>query len=160
MNSCRIPNVFVGAAFLIMMTPTFADTAAIARSHSEAFARAMNARDTATVLALYADDARVVWPGVGDEATGKAQIETLIINTLRGFPADSRLTLKSQSVVPIGPDYVATVSHWEQTYTGSDRAIRKSEARATEVIRILGGKTLYVIDHASFGIAQPNPPQR
>ena len=153
-------NVVYGVVLSFMTASAVADPLALARSHSEAFARAMNARDVQAVLVLYSDDARVIWPGLGDEATGKLQIESLIINTLRGFPKDSRLVLKSQSVVPIGTDYIATVSHWEQTYTGNDGAMRSSEARATEIIKIVGGTTLYVIDHASFGMPLSNPPRR
>ena len=153
-------NHFFGVLLLLMTTFAGADPLAVARSHSEAFARAMNARDVQAVLALYSDDARVIWPGLGEEATGKTQIESLIINTLQGFPKDSRLVLKSQSVVPIGNEYIATVSHWEQTYTGNDGAMRRSEARATEIIKLVGGKTLYVIDHASFGMPLSNPPRR
>jgi uncharacterized protein (TIGR02246 family) len=155
-----VRNYFFGVLLLLMTTSVAADPLAVARSHSEAFARAMNARDVQAVLALYSDDARVIWPGLGEEATGKTQIESLIINTLQGFPKDSRLVLKSQSVVSIGNEHIATVSHWEQTYTGNDGAMRRSEARATEIIKLVGGKTLYVIDHASFGMPLSNPPQR
>jgi SnoaL-like protein len=58
--------------------PAFADATADARAHDEAFAKACEAGDVKDVLALYADDAVVVWPGAGEEAKGKAAIEKLI----------------------------------------------------------------------------------
>jgi ketosteroid isomerase-like protein len=57
----------------LLITPALADTATRARVHAEAFARAMNAQDIDSALALYAEDARVVWPGIGDEAHGRSQ---------------------------------------------------------------------------------------
>ena len=63
--------------FLVILSvaamPAFADTASSARAHSEAFARAMNAKDVDAVLALYAEDARVVWPGLAMKRTGRSQ---------------------------------------------------------------------------------------
>ena len=56
----------------------------------------MNAQDVDAALALYAEDARVVSPGEGDEASGKTAIRALIDATLKSFPRDSRLMLKSR----------------------------------------------------------------
>ena len=139
------------ACTALMITPALADPASEGRAHSEAFARAMDARDIAAVLALYADDARVIWPGQGEEATGKAEIEKLVANTLAHFPKDSRLRLKSQDAIPLGDEYIVTISRWEQSYAGSDGAMRTADVRATEIIRRVGRGSFYVVDHASFG---------
>jgi len=139
------------ACTLLGITPTFADPAAEGRAHSEAFARAMDARDIKAVLALYADDARVIWPGQGEEAKGKVEIEKLIANTLAQFPKDSRLKLKSQDAILLADDYIVTISRWEQSYTGDDGTPRTAEVRATEIIKRVGRGALYVVDHASFG---------
>lgn len=132
-------------------TPAFGDTASLARAHSEAFARAMNAQDVDAALALYAEDARVIWPGLGDEAHGKIAIRALIDSTLMSFPKDSRLMLKSQEAIALGHGYISTVSHWEQAYTRDDGTKATAQIRATEIIRVIEGASLYVIDHASFG---------
>jgi uncharacterized protein (TIGR02246 family) len=100
---------------------------------------------------FYGEDARVVWPGEGDKASGKTAIRALIDATLKSFPRDSRLMLKSQEAMVLGDGYIATVSHWEQTYTRDDGTKAATQVRATEVIRVTGRASLYVIDHASFG---------
>ena len=91
----------------------------------------MNAQDVEAALALYAEDARVVWPGQGDEASGKTAIRALIDSTLKSFPRDSRLKLKSQDAIALGDGYIATVSHWEQTYTRDDGSKAAAQVRAT-----------------------------
>jgi hypothetical protein len=65
---------------LRMMTPAFTDPA-VRAAHSEAFARAMDARDGGW-LALCADDARGVWPGLG-EGRLKAEIGRWLPTRLR-----------------------------------------------------------------------------
>lgn len=135
----------------VVATSALGDTATVARAHSEAFARAMNAQDVDSALALYAEDARVIWPGLGDEAQGKIAIRALIDSTLRNFPKDSRLTLKSQEAVALGDGYISTVSHWEQSYTRNDGTQATARVRATEIIRVTERASLYVLDHASFG---------
>jgi uncharacterized protein (TIGR02246 family) len=144
-------KLFVLFLLSIVTTPTLGDTATVARAHSEAFAKAMNAQDVDAVLALYADDARVIWPGLGDEAHGKAAIRALIDSTLKSFPKESRLMLKSQEAIALGDSYVSTVSHWEQAYTRDDGTKATAQVRATEIIRVTERASLYVIDHASFG---------
>jgi ketosteroid isomerase-like protein len=62
---------------LVLAAPALADPTATARAHDEAFAQACEAGDVKGVVALYADDAVVVWPGAGEEARGKSQIEKL-----------------------------------------------------------------------------------
>ena len=144
------PSAFLFALSIVTM-PVWGDTMTIARAHSEAFAQAMNAKDVESAVALYAEDARVIWPGLGEEAHGKTAIRALIDSTLRGFPKDSRLILKSQEAIALGDGYIGTVSHGEQTYTRDNGTKETAQVRATEIIRVTGGVSLYVIDHASFG---------
>jgi len=144
--------------FLLVAVPAFADPAADAKAHSEAFARAANAKDVKAVLALYADDARVVWPGQGEEAKGKAEIEKLVTNALKAFPKDSQIVLKSQEAIPLGRGYIATVGRWEQSFTGDDGKKQTVAVRTTEIIKKQGSKTLYVVDHASIGTPPPTEP--
>jgi uncharacterized protein (TIGR02246 family) len=140
-------------------SPVLADAAADARAHSDAFARAFNAHDAKAMLALYADDARVVWPGQGDEGQGKAAIAKLIDGLLKAFP-NSKLTLKTQDAVDLGNGYIATLGHWEQSFTTPDGQAATAQVRTTEIIRKRGGRTLYVIDHASIGLPPAPAPTR
>jgi len=71
-------NWSVVVLVIALAAPAFADATADARAHDEAFAKACEAGDVKRVLALYADNAVVVWPGAGEEAKGKAAIEKLI----------------------------------------------------------------------------------
>jgi uncharacterized protein (TIGR02246 family) len=135
-----------------------ADAAADARAHSDAFARAFNAHDANAILALYADDARIVWPGQGDEAIGKSEIAKRVDALLKAFPT-SRLTLKTQDAVDLGDGYIVTVGHWEQSFTTPDGQAATAQVRTTEVLRKRAGKTLYVIDHASIGVPPTTAPK-
>ena len=137
--------------------PALADAAADAAAHSKAFEKAVNARDAKAILALYAADAYVVWPGQGDEAHGKAAIEKLVADFLKGLPADTKLTLESQTALPLGGGEIATVGHWRQTFTDPDGKKGSVAIRTTEIIEKAKGKTLYVVDHASIGLG-PEPP--
>ena len=132
-----------------------------ALAHSKAFERAVNARDTQAVLALYATDAQVVWPGQGEEANGKAALEQLVANFVKQLPKDAKITLKSQKAIPLGGGYIATVGHWTESFTDADGKQQSVDVRTTEIIKVHKGKTLYVVDHASIGLPpQPaTPPQ-
>ncbi len=148
-------NIWILVAIVsLAATPAFADATADAKAHSAAFARAVNAGDVKATLALYANNARVIWPGLGDEAKGKAEIEKLIINTMKAFPG-AKMTLKSQEAIPLGRGYIATIGKWEMSFKGSDGKIQTMEIRTSEVIKKQGRRTVYVIDHASVGLPPP-----
>jgi uncharacterized protein (TIGR02246 family) len=140
---------------VLAAVPALADPADDATAHSKAFERAVNTRDAAAILALYAPDARVVWPGQGEEANGRAEIEKLVANFVRDLPKDARLTLRSQTAIPLGDGYIATAGHWEETFTDPGGKKQAADIRTTEIIKKDKGKTLYVLDHASIGL----PPQ-
>jgi uncharacterized protein (TIGR02246 family) len=144
------------ALLLFVAVPALADPAGDAKAQSEAFARAWNARDLKAVLALYADDARVIWSDEGEEANGKAEVEKLLTNAMNRFPKDGRVVFKSQEAIPLGNGYIATVGHWELSFTNDDGKKQTVQTRSTEVIRKQGRKTLYVIDHASVGTPPPH----
>jgi ketosteroid isomerase-like protein len=148
-------NIMIWVIFLCFVaTPALADATADAKAQSESFARAVNAGDVPATLALYAANARVIWPGQGDEAKGKEEIKKLIINTLKSFPG-VKMTLKSQEAIPLGSGYIATVGKWEMSFTGSDGTAQTMEIRTTEVMKMQHHRTLYVIDHASVGLTPP-----
>jgi ketosteroid isomerase-like protein len=135
----------------LLAAPAFADPAADAKAHSEAFARAAQARDVAAAVALYADDARMIWPGQGEEATGKAAITKLITSAFDPAAGPAPI-FKSQEVIPLGDGYTAVLGHWEQPVKGPKGQTRMLQVRTSEVLRTVGGKSLYVVDHASVGL--------
>jgi uncharacterized protein (TIGR02246 family) len=143
--------------FSLVATKALADPAADAKAHSDAFARAMAARDVAAVVALYADDARVIWPGQGEEAKGKAEIAKLVTRSLEASP-DSTPVLKSQEVIPLGGGYTAVLGLWEQVVKGPKGESETLHVRTSEIQRKIGNKMLYVVDHASIGVPPaPSP---
>jgi uncharacterized protein (TIGR02246 family) len=134
--------------------PALADATADGRAVSEAFEKAVAAGDLQAVLALYRDDASVIWPGQGEEGKGKAAIEKLA----RGFLADmkgARLILKSQTSIPLGEGYIVNLGNWEQTSTSPAGKPTSVEIRTSEVLAKADGKWLYLIDHASIGLPPP-----
>jgi uncharacterized protein (TIGR02246 family) len=148
----------------LVALPALAGTADDATAHSKAFERAVNARDAKAILALYAPDARVIWPGQGEEANGRAEIEKLIASFLADLPKDARIALESQTAIPLAGGCIATVGHWRETFTDPDGKPETAEIRTSEVLTKQKGKTLYLVDHASIGLppspATPQPPTR
>jgi uncharacterized protein (TIGR02246 family) len=146
---------WIGATLLslIAATPAFADATAVARAHSEAFARACAAGDLAAVLALYQDDAIAVWPGQGEEAKGKAAIEKMAATLCS--KDTSAPVLKSVEGRELGKGYVVTNGRWEIAIKAPDGTSAVAVIRTTEVLKETAGKWRYVVDHASIGVPPP-----
>jgi len=134
--------------------PAWADATADAKAHSEAFAKACEAGDVNGVMALYTDDATVVWPGAGEEAKGKAKIEKLVTDFCNP-KSKPKLVLKSIEGIPLDDTHIATVGHWEGTLTDANGKRTTSQVRTTEVIVKSGAGWRYVVDHASIGMPPP-----
>ena len=70
------------------------------------------------MLALYEDQATVIWPGLGEVAHGKVEIEKLAATLCKsGQPGPK---LKSQNSKQLAPDYIVNVGMWDLTATGPD----------------------------------------
>jgi len=136
-----------------------ADLAADVKAHEEAFARACVAGDVAATVALYTDDARLVWPGAGEEGRGKADVERMVTNFCKKTK-DLKLTLTSVDAVPLDDAHVATVAHWESSATGPNGKQASVKVRSTEVLVKSGGAWRYLVDHASVGQPMPRPAAR
>jgi uncharacterized protein (TIGR02246 family) len=154
MSRCIVALVVLFAA-----APAFADANADARALSDAFARAAEAGDVAAVVALYADDARAVYPPAGAEARGKAEIEKLVTRTLAGGKG-LKLRLVSLDAVALDPDHIATVGRWEQMVPQAGGKARAIPLRTTEVLVKQNGAWRYLVDHASVGAPPPGPARR
>lgn len=148
----------IGAGLLVLIstiTALAADATAVARAHSEAFGRACASGKVDAVLALYEDDAIVVWPGQGEEAKGKTAIAKLAANLCNG--KDPAPTLKAIEGRQLGAGYVVTHGTWEQSAKGPDGKPTTLVIRTTEVLKDTHGKWRYVVDHASIGLPPPPP---
>jgi uncharacterized protein (TIGR02246 family) len=136
-----------------------ADLAADVKAHEEAFARACVAGDVAAVVALYADDARLVWPGAGEEGRGKADVERMVTDFCKKTK-DLKLTLTGVDAVPLDDAHVATVAHWESSAAGPGGKPVSAKVRSTEVLVKSGSAWRYLVDHASVGQPAPHPAPR
>ena len=92
----------------------------------------------AAVLTLYQDDAIAVWPGQGDEATGKAAIEKMAAKLCTGKDK-SPPVLKSVEGRPLGKGYVVTNGRWELTTKAPDGTSAVAVVRTTEVLKETAG---------------------
>jgi uncharacterized protein (TIGR02246 family) len=137
----------------------FADATSDAKAHDEAFAKACGAGDVKAVVALYADDAFVIWPGVGEEARGKAAIEKLAVG-LCDPKLETKAVLKSDVGVQLDPTHIAIIGHWEITQKGADGKPTTSEIRASEVIVKTAAGWRYLVDHASIGVPPAEPAKK
>ena len=137
-------------------TTAFAEATTTARAHDEAFGKACSAGDIKAVMALYADDAFVIWPGAGEEARGKAAIEKLVTG-LCDPKLGTKAVLTSVVGMQLDPVHVAIVGHWDFTQNGPDGKPSTSQIRTSEIIQKSAHGWVYVVDHASIGMPPPPP---
>ena len=149
-------NYFLLAMALLITTPALAGPVADAKAHSEAFQKAFNSGDADAVVRLYDEQARLIWPGEGDEAKGKSEIRKVVLATFKALP-DATQVMKSQSVVPLGCGYSAVIGHWEISFKDAGGKMQMASVRTSEILKKQGNNTLYVVDHAS--VALPPPPR-
>ena len=152
-------NLSAVLLMLALAAPAFADATAEAKRHDEAFAKACGAGDVKAVVALYTDDAFVIWPGVGEEARGKAAIEKLA-TTFCDPKLATKPVLKSDVGVQLDPTHIAIIGHWEVTQNGPDGKPATSEIRTSEVIVKTAGGWRYLVDHASIGVPPAEPTKK
>jgi len=137
-----------------LATPALPDPASDGRAHAEAFARAFNASDVQGVLALYTDDASVIWPGQGETAKGKAEIEKLVANTFKGMHGQ-KASIRSIDAIPLDESHMVTVGLWDSTFTDPSGRVQKSVVRTSEVLLKTPVGWRYMVDHASIGVPPP-----
>jgi len=150
-----ILTVALAAALCSVPVRVSADAAADGRAVSDAFAKAVAAGDVPAIVALYRDDASVIWPGQGEEAKGKAAIEALAKKLVA--QKSGTIALKSQDSKALGDDYIVNVGRWENTITTPAGKTQTVVIRTSEVLQKTDGKWLYLVDHASIGLPPPAP---
>ena len=128
-----------------------ADLTAEIRAHEDAFARACETGNLDAVLALYTDDAVLIWPGAGEEARGKKDIATRATRLCKET-RDLKLTIESLQVIPIDESHAVAVGRWQNSFTGPAGAHRSAIVRTTEVLVKRDGAWRYLVDHASIGL--------
>lgn len=138
-----------------LASPARADLAADVRAHAEAFARACTRGDVSGVVRLYAEDARVIWPGEPEEARGRAGLEELAADACRP-DRGLEMAVADVEVIPIDPTHVAAVVHWQDVLRGPDGNPFRFRARATQVLVKTRRGWRFLVDHASIGLPAPH----
>jgi uncharacterized protein (TIGR02246 family) len=146
--SCLLISMFLAA-------PAIAGIKGDAQAHSEAFQKAFNSRNVKAVVALYAENARAVWPGQGEEANGREEIRKLVEKGFKDAPKDAQVLFESQDVITLENGYFVVLGHWQQSFTGKDGKKVTLDLRTSEVLKRHDGKLLYLVDHASVGLPPP-----
>ena len=148
----------IGSALVLVCVSAgaaLADPTADAKAVGDAFAKAFAAGDVPAVLALYRDDASIIWPGRGAEGKGKDAIERVVRDAIASAPKDMKFVQKSNEARALGDDYIVNVGLWDQSFTTPNGRRVTTEVRTSEVLARRGGKWLYLVDHASVGLPRP-----
>jgi ketosteroid isomerase-like protein len=128
------------------------DPTEIAKTVGEKFAAACGAADVTAVLALYRNDARVVYPGAGQSASTREELTKMVTATCsKNGP---RLTLVGYKAVWADNAHtvIASLGDWSLVMVGSDGKQVTTPVRATEVLVKTQKGWKYVVDHASIGV--------
>jgi uncharacterized protein (TIGR02246 family) len=148
----RLAIAFAMMAMIpISAAAAHADPASDAKPVFDAFTKSFAACDVPAMLALYEDNAVVVWPRQGDMAIGKAAIEKLFKANCSA-PSKQSVTAVSGETRPAGKNYIIHFGQIDSTMTGPDGKPVMMRIRDTELLHKSGGKWRYVVDHASVGI--------
>lgn len=150
----------VAIAFAIVASISLSAVAANASPLSEAnavnkaFTERFAACDVPGLLALYEDNAVLVWPAQGDMAVGKAAIAKVLKANCSG-PSKQSVTPISSHARAVGKNYILHYGELESTVTGKNGKPIKMRIRDTELMHRSDGKWRFVVDHASVGIPPP-----
>lgn len=135
-------------------TPAMADATATARALAEQFSKAFSACDQPGIESLYEDSAVAIFPGLGEEAKGKAAIGKMAVGVCK-TPVGKQV---SSVATNVGADYIVNIGRWESGVQGPDGKPMTVVIRTTELLhKGADGKWRYVVDHASIGLPPPPP---
>ncbi len=102
-------------------------------------------------MALYEDDAVLIWPGQGEFAIGKPAIEKVI----KGYctsPSKPSIKVISSDARPVGLDHIIHFGQLDTTIAGPDGKPVTMRIRTDELLHKSHGKWRYEVDHASAGL--------
>lgn len=149
----KITGFAIAMVIMLAAAPAWAGPLETARDHEQAFNNAILACKSEDAVALYEDDAVVIYPGADDIGRGKEAIAKVLKNFTAPFCPNERdkSALKDASFAAseLGPDYIMVIRVTEATDKDGNHAVM----RATKVIHHIGGQWRYLVDHTSVGLA-------
>jgi len=151
----RVTILFaVLAVSWIAPVAVYADPLVDANTVTGAFSKAFAACDVPAILALYEDNAVIIWPGQGQFGTGKAEIEKIVKENCSA-PAQHSLADVSSDARQIGKDYIIHTGQIDDTTAGPDGKRVTLRICVSELLHKSGGTWRYMVDHASAGLPPP-----
>jgi ketosteroid isomerase-like protein len=130
---------------------------ALAHELSQKFIDACESGKVSEALALYADDAVVVFPSEGARAEGKAEIAKLLSATCGPDTGKSKWLGGRGAWLGAGENTIVATGAWETSGEGPDGKPVSVTVRTTEVLVKTADGWKYKLDHASVGVPLPPP---
>jgi uncharacterized protein (TIGR02246 family) len=154
-TSRRVAISFAALAFTwTASSAAYADALADANAVTGAFSKAFAACDVPAVVAMYEDNATIIWPGQGQFGTGKDAIEKIVKENCSA-PSQHSLAEVSSDARQVGKDYIIHTGQLDDTTAGPDGKRVILRIRVSELLHKSGGQWRYVVDHASAGLPPP-----
>ena len=149
---------------LALFVATLASTAhagdvpsALAHELSQKFVTACEAGKVSEALALYLDDAVVVYPSVGARADGKAEIAKVLGDLCEAGLGKSKWLGGRGAWFGTGEKAIVATGSWETSGVGPDGKPVSVIVRTTELLVKTPDGWKYQLDHASVGVPPPEP---
>ena len=130
---------------------------ALAHELSQKFVSACEAGKLSEALALYADDAVVVYPNEGARAEGKAAIAKVLADLCEAGLGKSKWLGGSGAWFGTGENAIVATGTWETSGVGPDGKPVSVTVRTTELLVKTPDGWKYQLDHASVGVPLPTP---
>jgi ketosteroid isomerase-like protein len=129
---------------------------AIAHEISQKFVSACEAGKLGEALALYADDAVVVFPSQGAPANGKAEIAKLLGDLCEAGAGSKSKWLGGRGAwFGTGENAIVASGRWETSGVDPDGKPVSVIVRTTELLVKTATGWRYRLDHASVGVPAP-----
>jgi ketosteroid isomerase-like protein len=146
----------VAALLAALSSSAAADLLGDVRALENGFAKACAGGDVPAVIRLYADDARVIWPGETEETRGRDTLERLVADACRP-DRELGITLGDLEVVPLDAARAVALVHWNDTLRGPDGQPFAFRVRASQVLVKTRNGWRILVDHSSIGLPPPPP---
>ncbi len=130
---------------------------AIAHELSQKFITACEAGKVSEALALYLDDAVVVFPSEGARAEGKAELAKALADLCQEGVGKSKWLGGRGAWFGTGENAIVATGAWETSGEDPDGKPVSVVVRTTEFLVKTPAGWKYLLDHASVGVPVPPP---